>query len=46
MLENSENYTQVINIGLNHQFEKKKTNKRKCMQTILYINFFYHKYAS
>lgn len=44
MLENSENYTQVINIGLNHQFEKK--NKRKCMQTILYINFFYYKYAS
>lgn len=45
MLENSENYTQVINIGLNHQFEK-ITSKRKCMQTILYIDFFYYKYAS
>lgn len=33
MLENSENYTQVINIGLNHQFEKKKLIKENvCKQ--------------
>ena len=32
MLENSENYTQVINIGLNHQFEKKLVKEIVCKQ--------------